>query len=75
MYVPVASVGYSVYGIDVKDNIFDSLSKGPLLIMSNILITIHLISAYIILQNPLSQFLEQPFGVKNGKWLIENFRE
>jgi len=65
MYVPVASVGYSVYGINVKDNIFDSLSKGPLLITANILITIHLISAYIILQNPLSQFLEQPFGVKN----------
>jgi len=65
MYVPVATVGFSVYGVHVKDNIFESLSKGPLLILSNILITVHLISAYIILQNPLSQVLEQPFSVKD----------
>jgi len=63
MYIPVGSVGYAVYGEDVQPNIFQSLSYGPYQTIATILITIHLISAYVIVQNPLSQVLELPLRV------------
>nr|XP_039271489.1 amino acid transporter AVT1E-like [Styela clava] len=63
MYIPVGAIGFGVYGDFVADNIFDSLTPGPLQITASILITMHLTFAYVIIQNPLSQVLEMPLNV------------
>lgn len=72
MYIPVSAIGYGVYGDLVADNIFHSLSQGPLQVFATILITLHLIFAYVILQNPLSQVLEIPLKVPNSKHISAN---
>ncbi|CAK8697798.1 unnamed protein product [Clavelina lepadiformis] len=70
MYIPIGAIGFGVYGDLVADNIFSSLTRGPLQVTATILITMHLVCAYVIIQNPLSQVLEMPlklpdeFGVK-----------
>jgi len=65
MYVPVGSFCYYVYGDQVESNVFRSLTPGVLVNIATVLITIHLASAYIILQNPLSQVLEKPLKIPN----------
>lgn len=67
MYIPVGAVGFGVYGDLVSDNIFDSLSPGWMQVTASILITMHLSFAYVIIQNPLSQVLEMPLNVPDGK--------
>lgn len=67
MYVPVGAVGYGVYGDLVADNIFNSLSSGVLQTVASILITMHLVFAYVIIQNPLSQVVELPLHVPDGR--------
>uniref|UniRef100_H2Z6U2 Amino acid transporter transmembrane domain-containing protein n=1 Tax=Ciona savignyi TaxID=51511 RepID=H2Z6U2_CIOSA len=63
MYIPVGAIGFSVYGDLVADNIFDSLSQGPMKTIATILITMHLVFAYVIIQNPLSQVFEMPLNL------------
>lgn len=70
MYIPVGAIGFGVYGDIVADNIFDSLTPGGLQITASILITMHLAFAYVIIQNPLSQVLEMPLNVPDGKHQI-----
>lgn len=67
MYIPVGAIGFGVYGDMVSDNVFDSLTQGPLQIVASILITMHLVFAYVILQNPLSQVLEMPLRLPNSE--------
>ena len=68
MYVPIGAAGYGVYGDLVDDNIFQSLTHGPLETISSILITMHLVFAYVIIQNPLSQVFEKPLKVPDSKY-------
>lgn len=65
MYLPVGSVGYYVFGTDVTPNVFESLERGAMVTSANILITVHIVSAYVIIQNPLSQVLENLFVVED----------
>nr|XP_009858997.1 amino acid transporter AVT1E-like [Ciona intestinalis] len=63
MYIPVGAAGFAVYGDLVADNIFDSLTQGPMKSVATVLITMHLVFAYVIIQNPLSQVFEMPLNL------------
>ena len=74
MYVPIGGAGYGVYGDLVSDNISASLSRGVFEATATILITLHLLFAFVILQNPLSQVLEKPLKLPDSKfWLKMTF--
>lgn len=62
-YIPVGAMGFGVFGDLVADNVFDSISDGPMKTVAVILITMHLVFAYVIIQNPLSQIIEMPFKI------------
>ena len=67
LYVPIGASGYGVYGDLVSDNIFESLTHGPYDTVAIILITMHLVFAYVIVQNPLSQVFEKLFRIPDGE--------
>ncbi|XP_040579613.2 uncharacterized protein [Lepeophtheirus salmonis] len=58
LYFPIAGIGYYSYGNDAEDNIVLSLSPGPMRYTIEILLLLHLISAFPIITNPPSQFFE-----------------
>lgn len=72
MYLPVALAGYIVYGNNLtangKANILQVLSPGPLLITVEILITAHLLMAFVIALNPFAQELESIFKIPPSKY-------
>lgn len=55
----MASIGYFVYGDSVNANILQSLPPGGLRVTVEILITGHLVLAFVILVNPMAQDLEE----------------
>ena len=67
MYIPIAGAGYWIYGELVEDNISLSLRPGPLEVAAIILITLHLLFAFVILQNPLSQVFEKLLKLPQGE--------
>lgn len=66
LYMPVVFGGYFFYGEDTKENILLSLPDGPMTTSANILIAVHLILAFLILANPISQGLEEILNVPQG---------
>ncbi|PVD28157.1 hypothetical protein C0Q70_10742 [Pomacea canaliculata] len=64
MYFPVASVGYFVYGTNIKDNILETVSAGPMLTIVQVLITGHLVCSFIIVINPVCQEIEELLGIE-----------
>ena len=68
LYLPVAAGGYFIYGADVTANITKSLPEGPLRITIEILITLHLVCAFVIALNPFTQELEEHVKVPNSKF-------
>ena len=67
MYVPVAAAGYVVYGSAIKSNVTQSLSVGALRYSVEILITVHLVMAFVIVINPLCQELEELMKIPLSK--------
>lgn len=67
MYFPVASVGYFVYGTNIKDNILETVSAGPMLTIVQVLITGHLVCSFIIVINPVCQEIEELLGIERRK--------
>ncbi|KAL1117319.1 hypothetical protein AAG570_004645 [Ranatra chinensis] len=63
LYVPVALIGYIVYGDDVNANVVLSLSRGPLVSLANLLMALHLVMAFLIVINPVALELENIFDV------------
>ncbi|CAH2103475.1 unnamed protein product [Euphydryas editha] len=63
LYLPIAIGGYAVYGESVGSNFITSLSATPLTLVGNVLIAIHLVTAFIILINPVCQELEELYGI------------
>ncbi|KAI8791411.1 amino acid transporter ANTL1-like isoform X2 [Biomphalaria glabrata] len=59
MYLPVAIIGYYVYGSHTKDNILQSMSTGPMQYTVEVLITMHIFCSFIIVINPVCQELEE----------------
>lgn len=68
--MPVVFGGYFFYGDDTKENILLSLPAGPMTTSANILIAVHLILAFLILANPISQGLEEILNVPQGNILL-----
>ncbi|XP_071113717.1 uncharacterized protein [Haliotis cracherodii] len=66
MYLPVSTVGYFVYGKKLDPNVLQTVSSGPMLYVVEIVITIHLLCAFIIVLNPFSQELEEIFKIPNA---------
>ena len=64
MMLPVSITGYAVYGSNVENNILDQLENDALLTqIANVLITLHLLFAFAIVQNPLHQGAEAALGL------------
>ena len=64
MMLPVSIAGYAVYGSDVENNILDQLDGHSWMTqVANVLITLHLLFAFAIVQNPLHQGAEAALGL------------
>ena len=63
LYLPVTIGGYTVYGEHVNANVILSLSKSSLSVFAEILMGIHLVSAFLIIINPVSQEIEEILDV------------
>ena len=68
MYIPVASAGYFVFGDAVQDNILQSLPPGGLRLTAEILIVVHLVFAFNIMFNPVTQDVEGFLNIPLSKY-------
>ena len=69
MYMPVSLTGFLVYGDRVDSNILQSMSAGGLRVTVELLITAHLLLAFVIAFNPLAQEFEAYFKIRHGNLL------
>ena len=74
LYIPVAVLPYVGLGSNVDSNILQTMKDLPgnghvLTLAAECLITFHLLFAVIILNNPISQQIEQHFGIKHGNFV------
>ena len=70
MYLPVAAVGYFVYGEHVNPNILQNLPHGVVRYFVETLITVHLLLAFVIVMNPLSQEFEELLKIPHSEQII-----
>jgi len=69
IYFPMAAGCYFAIGDRVKDNIVLAMSSGWEKITVEIMLLLHLITAYPIITNPPAQFFEQVFNIpSNFNW-------
>ncbi len=68
LYMPLSMSGYFVYGDNVNANILQTLSEGWMRTTVEILITLHLIMAFVIALNPFTQEFEEFFNVPNSMY-------
>ncbi|KAK3097482.1 hypothetical protein FSP39_010023, partial [Pinctada imbricata] len=66
MYLPVATMGYFIYGKRAEDNLLKTVTSGGLAYSIEILITIHLVLGFLILLNPVCQEFEEYLKVPKG---------
>ena len=59
-------VGYFSLGSEAASNVVLNLSPGPVRIVIEIMLLLHLISAFPILINPPCQYFEQLFSIPSG---------
>ena len=67
IYFPVAVGCYFSLGDQVKDNIVTAMSTGWQRVVVEIMLLLHLITAYPIITNPPAQFFEQLFKIPSGQ--------
>ena len=75
MYLPVSIGGYLVYGNNVAGNILQSLPEGVLRTIAEVLITCHVMFAFVIILNPFSQDMEELCGVPHSKHISNKLNE
>ncbi|XP_052752625.1 uncharacterized protein LOC113521967 isoform X2 [Galleria mellonella] len=63
IYLPIAIAGYAVYGESAASNISASLSATPLTLVGNILMALHLVTAFVIIINPVCQEMEELYNI------------
>ncbi len=63
----MAAVPYFSYGADAEANIVRSISDGPLRLIVEIMLLLHLVAAYPIITNPPAQFFEYMLEIPNGE--------
>lgn len=67
MYLPMSAVAFFMYGDEISNNILQNLPSGGLRIASELVLALHLITAFIIVLNPASQDMEELFKIPNGE--------
>lgn len=72
IYLPVAIVGYSFYGPATASNIVENLDPSVLSVTIDILMSIHVFSAYLIIANPINLFLENWLKVPHCKYFFSH---
>jgi amino acid permease len=73
MYLPVTVSGFAVFGHEVESNILDSLSQGPAVTTAEIMVASHLLTTFIIMTNPASQYFEMLLNVPTSKYMKSQF--
>ncbi|XP_075990799.1 uncharacterized protein LOC142986270 isoform X2 [Anticarsia gemmatalis] len=63
LYLMIAVGGYAVYGERVLPNVAQNMAATPLTLTANVLMAIHLVSAFIIIINPVCQEMEELYNV------------
>ena len=66
-------VGYFSLGDEAASNVVLNLSPGPVRIVIEIMLLLHLISAFPILINPPCQYFEQLFSIPSGIYLPQMY--
>ena len=64
-------LGYYALGDQAEANVVLNLSPGPIRIVIEIMLLLHLISAFPILINPPCLYFEQLFKIPSGKSIID----
>ena len=75
LYFPVAVIPYIGLGSNVDSNILQTMKDLPgdghtLILAAECLITFHLLFAIIILNNPISQQIEEHIGIEHSKFFF-----
>jgi solute carrier family 32 (vesicular inhibitory amino acid transporter) len=73
LYLPVAVGGMLIYGESVAPNIALTLGESWLVDVANLFMACHLILAFLIVTNPVSQELEHILNLPHGLLLINFF--
>lgn len=68
IYMPVSTVGYHFYGNDVQQNIVRNMNRSALTIMIDVLMAVHIFSAFLIIINPVNLWLEHVFNLNHCKF-------
>lgn len=63
IYFPMAAGGYFSFGHLAKANIVLSISDGPVRLIVEIMLLLHLVAAFPIITNPPAQFFEYMLGI------------
>lgn len=66
IYFPMAAGGYFSFGHLAKANIVLSISDGPVRLIVEIMLLLHLVAAFPIITNPPAQFFEYMLGIPTG---------
>lgn len=64
---------YSVYGDHVLPNVALVMETTPLSLAANVLMAIHLLSAFIIIINPVFQEMEELYNVPRGEFECDKY--
>ena len=70
MYIGISGVGYLTLGGDIIGNITKSLEHGEVLIVVNIMIMLHLLSAFTIVFNPALQEVEEKLAIPHSRFTL-----
>ena len=66
----MAVVGFFVHGIEAKSNIVMNLTPGPIRVVVEVMLLLHLVTAFPIITNPPAQYFEKilkiPASEKNS---------
>ena len=63
----MAAIPYFAYGKEASDNIVLSIAPGPVRITVEVMLLLHLVSAFPILLNPPAQYFEGLMNIPIGK--------
>ena len=66
IYFPVAAGCYFSLGDNVTDNIVLAMSSGWQRVVVEVMLLLHLVTAYPIITNPPAQFFEQILNIPSG---------
>ena len=67
IYLPMAVAGYYAYGSSSPSYIVEVLPNGPIRMIIEVMLLLHLVSAFPIITNPPAQYFEQLFKIPSGE--------